>query len=78
MEQILTFCTYSNTIRQMPENYLIAHFDSISRNWVCIPDSACSKVLATRVFLELFNYESKYTKSGLNLLAQVTPNSLFD
>lgn len=77
MENVLVFNAYSNTIRQMPQNYLIAHFDEQKRYWICDPDTACDKNLAARVFLELFNYESKYNKDGLSLLSKVTPNSQF-
>ena len=75
-EQVLSFCVYSQTIRQLPENYLIASFDG--NNWTCEPDLAANEELCTRVFLELFNYDSKYQKEGLKLLAKVTPNSEFN
>lgn len=75
MESILSFCDYSQTIRQQPENYLIAAFNGTK--WICEPDLAASKTLCTRVFLELMNHESKYQKDGLKLLAKLTPNSEF-
>jgi len=77
MENILSFCEYSNTIRQIPKNYLIAHFDTNKNCWICEPDLACDKNLALRVFLELLQYSSKYEKNGLSLLSKVTPNSEF-
>ena len=75
MKPILSYCSYSNTIRQLPQNYLIA--SQTVNGWVCNPDLAADKNLATRVFLELFNYESKYG-SGIELLSKVTPNSDFN
>jgi len=74
MTPILSFCSYSNTIRQLPQNYLIASHSV--NGWICNPDLAANKDLATRVFLELFNFESKYS-TGLELLSKVTPNSEF-
>jgi hypothetical protein len=70
MKPILCFCTYSNTIRQLPQNYLIA--ENSVNGWVCNPDLAANKELSTRVFLELFNHDSKYS-NGLTLLSKVTP-----
>jgi len=74
MEPILVYEDYSETIRQMPQNYLIAKKQQ--NCFVMDPDLACDKDLATRVFLELFNFDSKYG-SGLNLLSKVTPNKEF-
>lgn len=72
MIPILSYCTYSNTIRQLPQNYLLAAFNG--NVWICEPDLAADKELATKVFLELFNYESKYQKDGLTLLSNLTKN----
>ncbi len=55
----------SDTIRQMPQNYLVAH--RTFGRWTCDPDTAADKELCTIVFLELFNYESRYG-SGEKLL----------
>ena len=68
---ILGYCDYSETIRQMPENYLIAHKDGNA--WKCVPDLAANKELCIKVFTELLNHESKYQASGLELLAKLTP-----
>ena len=75
MNPILSFCEYSQTIRQLPQNYVIAHISD--RKWICEPDLAADKELCTRVFLELMNFESKYCQDGLELLAKLTPNSEF-
>ena len=64
----LIFDESSNTIRQMPENYLIAQ--CINNQWLCTPDLATNKELATRVFIALFDFETKYS-NGNNLLSKV-------
>lgn len=74
MENILIYQQNSETIRQMPQNYLIA-FKRENR-WVCEPDLAADKELSTRVFNALWDYNTKYG-SGLNLLSKVTSNSEF-
>jgi len=74
MENILTFEDDSDTIRQMPQNYLIAH--RLHREWICNPDPACDHKLAERVFNALWEHSTKWG-NGLNLLAKVTPNSEF-
>ena len=73
---VLSFCDYSNTIRQLPQNYLIASYDG--NKWISEPDLAADKELCVRVYLELMNYESKYQKDGLKLLSKLTPNSDFE
>ncbi|MEN8122938.1 MAG: hypothetical protein ABFS35_21540 [Bacteroidota bacterium] len=75
MKPVLVYNEPTNTIRQMPQNYLIAR--GTINGWTTDGvDMAADKDLATRVFLELFNFESKYG-TGLELLAKVTPNSDF-
>ena len=58
----------SETIRQMPENYLLAH----KRNgaWVCEPDLAANRNIAVRIFKALFNYDVKYG-TGENIIAKI-------
>lgn len=74
MENILVYQHTTETIRQMPQNYLIAHKNGNA--WICEPDLAADINLATRVFKALFEHGNKYG-TGLNLLAQVTPNEQF-
>lgn len=75
----LEYCDYSKTIRQMPENFLVAQQENensiqqirpMTAYWVCIPDLAADIDLATKVFQALFDFETKYG-SGLNLLKKV-------
>jgi hypothetical protein len=74
MEPVLSFQDNSETIRQLPENYLIAYRSN--GRWICEPDLAANKELAIRVFLALFDHDTKYG-DGLNLLSKVTPNGDF-
>ena len=74
MENILVYQEGSETIRQMPQNYLVAHKNI--NEWVCIPDLAADRELCNRVFNALFEHSVKYG-SGLNLLSKVTPNKQF-
>lgn len=59
----LTYQSGSDTIRQMPSNYIIAKMDMEGR-WVCDPDMACNHHLATVVFQVLLNYDAKYGSGG--------------
>ena len=68
MKQYLEYCKYSNTIRQMPENYCIAVHRQ--NRWLLDFDLACSHKLALKVFHELFNYGSVYG-TGENLIEMV-------
>ena len=74
MENTLIYNECSETIRQMPQNYLIA-YRSCSR-WIVDCDISADKDLATRVFNAVFDYDTRYG-DGLNLLSKVTPNSKF-
>lgn len=68
----LVFDSYSNTLRQEPENYLIANYDK--KRWVCEPDLAANKKLCAKVFVSLLTYENKYQSDG-NVLVQTILNS---
>ncbi len=72
MKPILSYEQGSETIRQLPQNYLIAY--KKDNSWICEPDLAADKELANRVFNALFEFEAKYG-SGLYLLSKVTPNN---
>ena len=77
MKPVLVYCVKSQTIRQMPENYLIALRvgEKGYQRWVVDCDIAADKELATRVFQALFDYNTRYGE-GLNLLSKVTPNPI--
>ena len=57
------------TIRQQPQNYLIAH--KLQKRWVCDPDSACNKQLAIRLFNLLFDYDFQYRTHGRDIVNAV-------
>jgi hypothetical protein len=73
MDPVLVYNHATQTIRQMPQNYLIAQYNGFS--WHSEPDLAADKELALRVYLALFDHETKYNKDGLFLLSKVTPNT---
>ena len=67
-KQTLFYCKYSDTIRQAPENYLIAKKDPTdSKRWLMDSDLASNKKLATKIFHSLFNFEALYG-TGLYIL----------
>lgn len=65
----IIFDPNSKTIRQMPENYLLA--ECCGSRWICDPDSACNKDIAVLVFETLMIQTNKYG-SGENLLSEIT------
>ena len=68
----LFYCNKSDTIRQAPQNYLIAH--RTYNSWICDPDLASDKILASAVFLALFDYDLKYGKP--EIIIQSVNNTL--
>ena len=77
MEPILVYNECTDTIRQMPQNYLVAYRTPGSYGrWIVDCDIAADKELASRVFIALFDFNARYG-DGLNLLSKVTPNSDF-
>ncbi len=75
-EQIISYCDYSRTLRQLPENYCLAAYSN-NGGWVLAPDLAANPYLVARVAQELQNFDSKYCDNGLKLLSRVTPNAEF-
>ena len=61
----LQYNEYSESIRQMPENYLIAHRHN--GVWLCQPDLACNQRIAVKVFKLLFKHDVKYGPVGVLL-----------
>lgn len=58
----LVYDEYTDTIRQMPGNYMIARRRNIYDYWIVDPDISANKNLATKVFLALFIFDLKYGK----------------
>jgi len=66
-KQTLFYCKKSETIRQAPENYLIAKKEH--NRWYADPDLASNQKLAIKIFKTLFNFDNVYG-TGENLLKQ--------
>jgi hypothetical protein len=69
MANKLRYENYSDTIRQMPQNYLIA--SKKCNRWLCEPDLEVDVNLAVIVFKSLLIYENKYETDGNNLLKKL-------
>ena len=68
----LIFQKSTKTIRQMPENYLLAHFDEMrGGRWVCDPDLACDRYLAYKVFKTLLDFDFKWCADGILIVEHV-------
>jgi len=74
MQNILVFNQYSQTIRQVPQNYIIA--SNQKGYWMLDFDLSADKELVLRVCEALFTYENRYC-TGIELLSKVTPNEEF-
>ena len=72
MKSVLSYSEKTNTIRQFPENYVIAGKLFDHSEWICQPDLAADKQLCMIVFRHLLEYENKYQKDGLKLLGVLT------
>ncbi len=48
------------TIRQMPQNYIIA-WHSLGGRWTVDPDIACNTELAVKLFTLCLNYSDRYS-----------------
>ena len=72
----LVYNAESGTLRQMPENYLIAHVkkETKFKSWVCEPDLAADRKLCMKVFAALLIHENKYQQDG-NVLVETILNS---
>lgn len=58
---------YSKSIRQMPQNYLIAHKEHGA--WKCEPDLAADIDFCTRVFSTVHHsYANKYMATGEQII----------
>jgi len=64
----IVYSKNTETIRQMPENYLIAH--KIENVWVCIPDLAANKKILVKTFKLLLEFDNKYG-TGENLVSKI-------
>jgi len=68
MNKKVEYCSYSNTIRQMPENYVIAVASNEGRpaRWIIDPDSACDPQLARKAFDLCFTHHNVKWGTGID------------
>jgi hypothetical protein len=67
MKHTVEFDESTQTLRQMPENYLLAE-KTESNGWICNPDMAADKELCNTIFnCVSFNYVIKWRWSGEQL-----------
>lgn len=72
----LVYNEATDTIRQSPQNYHIAHKQA--GYWVCDPDPAADKHLVLKLFNEIFeNHDSKWG-TALNLLNKLKDQEVID
>lgn len=63
----LVYSESSESIRQMPENYLIAHKQNGA--WICNPDLSANSDLCVKVFRTIiYSYANKYTATGQQII----------
>lgn len=55
---ILKYCDYSETIRQWPQNYMVASYHN--KQWIVRPDMAVDIEVATKVFRYFHSWEVQY------------------
>ena len=62
MNNEIVYAPYSETIRQMPQNYMIAHLARGYRSvWYVDPDLAADPKIVCAVSLAMLEYENKYS-----------------
>ena len=67
--QHLIYQEGSGTIRQSPENYLIAYWRGNSGGWISDPDLAASPDLCVSVFQTIIHsYANKYLATGQEIV----------
>lgn len=75
MKQQLVYQETTDTIRQMPENYLIAHRQN--GRWVSDPDLGACPLLCMSVYSTItHSHANKYTATGEQIVDMATKLSL--
>jgi hypothetical protein len=65
MKKHLVYHESTNSIRQYPENYLVAHWQGNYAGWLCDPDMAADTELCVSVFRTIHHsWANKHTASG--------------
>ena len=66
MKNEIVYCSYSETIRQMPQNYMLASKKNADWGeksyWHIDPDLAADPKIVCAVTLSLMEYENKYSE----------------
>ena len=66
MKNEIVYCSYSETIRQMPQNYMIASKKNTEwgerSSWYIDPDLAADPKVVCAVTLAMLEYENKYSE----------------
>ena len=62
----VTYCESTQTIRQMPENYMLAM--CCRGYWIMDPDFAADTRLVVALTLSLMQYENRWTRHGINAM----------
>jgi hypothetical protein len=71
------YCEYSKTIRQMPQNYLLARNDEMERCMKMDPDLSADPKLVVALTLALLDYENKYVNHPQQVIACAVENLQF-
>lgn len=68
---------YSESIRQMPQNYLIAH--KSNHAWKCEPDLAADMDFATKVFRTInHSHANKYLATGEQIIEMASKLNMIE
>ena len=69
-DSVLSYCSYSNTIRQLPQNYCIAVLRGNA--WHLDADLAAHPYFVALTSVRLLEFSNKYAPDGLQLLSNLT------
>jgi len=67
----ISHCTYSNTIRQFPQNYLLARFES--GHWIMEPDLSADKGIVVALTLSLMEHSHKWNNNPAMAIMGIAP-----
>lgn len=68
----IKYCSYSNTIRQFPQNYMLAYNNG--KVWLMEPDLNSDRGLVVALTLALMDFEMKYSKDSLSIILETCQN----
>ena len=67
----IQYCDKSETIRQMPQNYMLAKFEH--NRWVMEPDLAADRNVVVSLTLSLMEHSHKWNKNGIHAILGMSP-----